>query len=199
MPDLQVHLQRFISCHRYALLYVICFSSKPSLQAQCTLFALDLPNYPQQVNICCRQVAPRHLLLADPSRQAHFALYAFSASMHMRRPVNTHIVVIGASDCGLSVVESLLFNTSLSFNAITLISPGGVGGQAMHSSHWLDSLVGPCAFCVVMLPNLPHCLYCQQTCCCTAWWLICMQKMCCNLCAVMSWASSQSCRLKQQI
>ena len=46
-------------------------------------------------------------------------------------PVNSHVVVAGASDCGLSVIESLLMHERLAFNALTLLAPGGLcSGQA---------------------------------------------------------------------
>lgn len=90
-------------------------------------------------------MAPRHLLLPPPSTQAadvQHALYAFSASRPTRRSINTHIVVVGASECGLSVVESLLFSQSLSFTAITLLAPGGLLSEGLYSRTVLARLVG---------------------------------------------------------
>ena len=75
----------------------------------------------------CRQVAPCHQVVqtAD-STEAGFALFAFSPDLPSRTAVNSHIVVAGASDCGLSVVETLLLHERLHFTAVTLLAPTGV-------------------------------------------------------------------------
>ena len=75
----------------------------------------------------CSQVAPRHKLLhtAD-STEAGFALFAFCPDLPGRKAVNSHIVVAGASDCGLSVIETLLLREMLQFNALTLLAPRNV-------------------------------------------------------------------------
>jgi NADH dehydrogenase FAD-containing subunit len=40
--------------------------------------------------------------------------------------VNTRIIVVGASDTGISFIESLLSNRYLQFTSIYLIAPGGL-------------------------------------------------------------------------
>ncbi|KAL0028967.1 hypothetical protein WJX77_008705 [Trebouxia sp. C0004] len=73
-----------------------------------------------------RQVAPRHRLQGAPATlQPEFALFAFWHEASSRTPVNSHVVVAGASVCGLSVIESLLMHETLAFNALTLLAPGG--------------------------------------------------------------------------
>ena len=95
--------------------------------------------------LCCRQVAPRHRLQVAPaSLQAEFALFAFWHEAPSRTPVNSHVVVAGASDCGLSVIESLLMHERLAFNALTLLAPGGLcNGQsaAMYKADLIARLV----------------------------------------------------------
>lgn len=77
--------------------------------------------------MCCRQVAPRHQVVqtAD-STEAGFALFAFCPDLPSRTAVNSHIVVAGASDTGLSVIETLLLHERLHFTAATLLAPTGV-------------------------------------------------------------------------
>ena len=94
---------------------------------------------------CCRQVAPRHTLQAAPAAlQAEFALFAFWHEAPIRMPVNSHAVVAGASDCGLSVIESLLMHERLAFNALTLLAPGGLCSRqaaAMYKADLIARLV----------------------------------------------------------
>ena len=75
--------------------------------------------------------------------------------MPARRSINTHIVVVGGSECGLSVVESLLFSQSLGFTAITLLAPGGLPNDGVYSRTVLTRLVG---FCDLL------CSSCMQRC-----------------------------------
>ena len=99
-----------------------CGSERCALQSACC----------ECLVLCCRQIAPRHRLQAAPTTlQAEFALFAFWHEAPSRTPVNSHVVVAGASDCGLSVIESLLMHERLAFNALTLLAPGGLcSGQA---------------------------------------------------------------------
>ena len=94
---------------------------------------------------CCRQVAPRHTLQAAPATlQAEFALFAFWHEAPSRTSVNSHVVVAGASDCGLSVIESLLMHERLAFNALTLLAPGGLCSRqaaAMYKADLIARLV----------------------------------------------------------
>ncbi len=39
---------------------------------------------------------------------------------------NSRIVVVGASDTGISFIESLLMIKNVIFNNVTLLSPGGI-------------------------------------------------------------------------
>ncbi|KAL0048960.1 hypothetical protein WJX82_003336 [Trebouxia sp. C0006] len=96
------------------------------------LYLLPLDQASIDVLRIFRQVAPRHRLQAAPaSLQAEFALFAFWHEAPNRTPVNSHVVVAGASDCGLSVIESLLMHERLAFNALTLLAPGGLcNGQS---------------------------------------------------------------------
>ncbi|KAL6751227.1 hypothetical protein V8C86DRAFT_2782277 [Haematococcus lacustris] len=79
------------------------------------------------------QVPPRHKL-AVAGQDASFALYLFSrrSAFAARQAVNAQVVVLGASEAGLAVVERLLMDAALVFNYITLLAPGGiiVGGVA---------------------------------------------------------------------
>ena len=46
---------------------------------------------------------------------------------------NTRIVVVGASDTGISFIESLLMIKDINFTNITLLSPGGIITQHVKS------------------------------------------------------------------
>ncbi|CAE7291623.1 CFAP61 [Symbiodinium sp. CCMP2456] len=58
-------------------------------------------------------------------------------------PVNARIVVVGASDCGLSFLESLLSIPHLLFNSLTLLAPGGL---EYHHAHHLPLVAGTAAY-----------------------------------------------------
>ena len=51
---------------------------------------------------------------------------------------NTRIVVVGASDTGVSFIESLLTIKNINFNNIMLLSPGGL--VSMHVKNQSDYL-----------------------------------------------------------
>ena len=51
---------------------------------------------------------------------------------------NTRIVVVGASDTGISFIESLLMIKDVNFTNITLLSPGGI--ITMHVNSQKDYL-----------------------------------------------------------
>lgn len=40
--------------------------------------------------------------------------------------VLAQVVVVGASECGLAVLERLLLDPELQFNYLTLLAPGGI-------------------------------------------------------------------------
>ena len=54
--------------------------------------------------------------------------------------MNCHIVVAGASDCGLSVIETLLLHERLHFSAITLLAPKGAATAAF-DAHYTAALL----------------------------------------------------------
>lgn len=61
-------------------------------------------------------------------KESDFAL-SFVTKKHLSEPkivINHRIVVVGASDTGLSFIESLLSNMYLQFNNIYLLAPGGL-------------------------------------------------------------------------
>ena len=51
---------------------------------------------------------------------------------------NTRIVIVGASDTGVSFVESLLMLKEITFQNITILSPGGI--LTMHVNNQSDLL-----------------------------------------------------------
>ncbi|KAK9809259.1 hypothetical protein WJX72_012281 [[Myrmecia] bisecta] len=93
-----------------------------------------------------RQVPVRNLCQPQDANDTAFALFVFSHKwFHHRRPaVNSHIVVVGASECGLSAVEQLVTSQQLAFNAITLVAPGGIlpGGVGSTVTESLLSKLG---------------------------------------------------------
>jgi hypothetical protein len=66
--------------------------------------------------------------------EAHFALFVFTARIATapRITINSRVVVVGATESALAVVERLLTCPSCAFNNITLVAAGGlfVGGPA---------------------------------------------------------------------
>ncbi|GLI68959.1 hypothetical protein VaNZ11_013487, partial [Volvox africanus] len=96
-------------------------------------YALPPGQQPPDMQEVLAQVAPRHRTASEKQLQAEFALYAFTrqAAFKRRRSVNAQIVIAGASECGLAVLERLLLDLDLQFNYLTLLAPGGikVGGM----------------------------------------------------------------------
>ncbi|GIL72909.1 hypothetical protein Vretifemale_3052 [Volvox reticuliferus] len=96
-------------------------------------YALPPGQQPPDMQEVLAQVAPRHRTASEKQLQAEFALYAFTrqAAFKRRRSVNAQIVIAGASECGLAVLERLLLDPDLQFNYLTLLAPGGikVGGM----------------------------------------------------------------------
>ena len=91
--------------------------------------------------MCCRQVAPRHTVLhtAD-STEAGYAVFAFYHELLGRIAVNSHVVVAGASDCGLSAIETLVLHERLHFSALTLLAPRGLPRGASNAHYTADLL-----------------------------------------------------------
>ena len=84
-----------------------------------------------------------------PEPTASFALFTFCHDLPGRTAVNLHIVVVGASDTGLSVLESLVLHERLNFTALTLLAPGGLSGvspDAQYSADLLTRLVSASHF-----------------------------------------------------
>lgn len=91
--------------------------------------------------VCCRQVAPRHTVLhtAD-NTEAGFALFVFYPELPGKTAVNSHVVVVGASDCGLSVIETLVLHERLQFSAVTLLAPRGLHAGASDAHYTAELL-----------------------------------------------------------
>lgn len=95
--------------------------------------------------VCCRQVSPRHTVThtAD-STEAGFALFVFYPELPGKITVNSHVVIVGASDCGLSVIETLVLHERLQFSALTLLAPRGLhtgASNAHYTAELLQQLV----------------------------------------------------------
>jgi hypothetical protein len=116
---------------------------------KCTSLYYALPpgQQPPDILHLMQQVPPRHRSMPADVAEASFALFVFSkCSAFVRKTVInaqvcrckmllwgisittwcTQVVVVGASECGLSVVEGLLLDAALTFGNITLLAPGGI-------------------------------------------------------------------------
>jgi len=96
--------------------------------------------------------------------QAEYALFAFWHEAPSRTPVNSHVVVAGASDCGLSVIESLLMHESLAFNAVTLLAPGGLGNGQSAATYKAD-LIARLVSWLYVSALVAEASACFNTCC----------------------------------
>ncbi|EFJ42895.1 hypothetical protein VOLCADRAFT_107000 [Volvox carteri f. nagariensis] len=118
----------FVHRHRTFLAGAMRLLGKAALY-----YALPPGQQPPDMQEVLAQVAPRHRTASEKQLQAEFALYAFTrqAAFKRRRSVNAQIVIAGASECGLAVLERLLLDPDLQFNYLTLLAPGGikVGGM----------------------------------------------------------------------
>lgn len=85
----------------------------------------------------------RQELLRDSARTNALSIVAKKLLSETKIPVNARIVVVGASDCGLSFLESLLSIPHLLFNSLTLLAPGGL---EYHHSHHLPLVAGSAAY-----------------------------------------------------
>ncbi|KAL3144090.1 hypothetical protein ABBQ32_003882 [Trebouxia sp. C0010 RCD-2024] len=88
-----------------------------------------------------RQVSPRHTVThtAD-STEAGFALFVFYPELPGKITVNSHVVIVGASDCGLSVIETLVLHERLQFSALTLLAPRGLHTGASNAHYTAELL-----------------------------------------------------------
>ena len=101
----------------------------------CVLYQLapggDQPTPPDVVHADFQLVAGRR---SHTGFEAHFALFVFTAriSAAPRVAVNSRVVVVGATEAALAVVERLLTCPGCAFNSVTLVASGGlnVGGPA---------------------------------------------------------------------
>jgi hypothetical protein len=85
----------------------------------------------------------RQQLLRDVAQTKALSVVAKKLLSETKIPVNSRIVVVGASDCGLSFLESLLSIPHLLFNSLTLLAPGGL---EYHHSHHLPLIAGTAAY-----------------------------------------------------
>jgi len=85
----------------------------------------------------------RQLLLRDTRQTQALSIVAKKLLSETKIPVNARIVVVGASDCGLSFLESLLSIPHLLFNSLTLLSPGGL---EYHHAHHLPLIQSTAAY-----------------------------------------------------
>jgi len=85
----------------------------------------------------------RQELLRDAAQTKALSIVPKKLLSETKIPVNARIVVVGASDCGLSFLESLLSIPHLLFNSLTLLAPGGL---EYHHSHHLPLVAGTAAY-----------------------------------------------------
>lgn len=90
-----------------------------------------------------RRENERQQLLRDMARTKALSIVAKKLLSETKIPVNARIVVVGASDCGLSFLESLLSIPHLLFNSLTLLAPGGL---EYHHAHHLPLVAGTAAY-----------------------------------------------------
>ncbi|MEW5309849.1 MAG: hypothetical protein WDW38_001700 [Sanguina aurantia] len=113
-------------------------------------YALPPGQQPPEMMEVLTQAAPRVLrrgpAAIEAAAAAEYALYMFrrSSAFRKRRAVNTQVVVVGASECGLAVIEALLLHPRLYFTALTLLAPGyiSVSGVVCHYSSSMLSRLG---------------------------------------------------------
>mmetsp|Transcript_104630 Transcript_104630/g.197075 ORF Transcript_104630/g.197075 Transcript_104630/m.197075 type:complete len:1537 (-) Transcript_104630:70-4680(-) len=89
------------------------------------------------------QELERQQLLRDVAQTKALSIVAKKLLSETKIPVNARIVVVGASDCGLSFLESLLSIPHLLFNSLTLLAPGGL---EYHHAHHLPLIAGTAAY-----------------------------------------------------
>ncbi|CAI8039464.1 Cilia- and flagella-associated protein 61 [Geodia barretti] len=80
--------------------------------------------YPDRERLGVNQPLPQVL----EEKQHPFALYHFNRklSLEPKTVINSRVVVVGASDTSLSLLESLVFCPHLSFSNLSLLSPSGL-------------------------------------------------------------------------
>jgi len=82
-------------------------------------------------------------MLRDTAQTKALSIVPKKLLSESKIPVNARIVVVGASDCGLSFLESLLSFPHLLFNSLTLLAPGGL---EYHHAHHLPLIAGTAAY-----------------------------------------------------
>merc|ERR1719277_2218704 len=90
-----------------------------------------------------KREAERQELLRDAAQTNALSIVPKKLLSETKIPVNARIVVVGASDCGLSFFEKLLSIPHLHFNSLTLLAPGGL---EYHHSHHLPLVAGTAAY-----------------------------------------------------
>jgi len=100
----------------------VLFYALPAGQAPPADLLQELAAVPQRHDVPADTAAP-----ADDAEGA-FALFAFTRRLAMapRVAVNARVLVVGASDTALALLEALLLARHLRFNHLTLLAPGGI-------------------------------------------------------------------------
>ncbi|XP_023215289.1 cilia- and flagella-associated protein 61-like isoform X2 [Centruroides sculpturatus] len=92
----------------------------------------------------------------EESQETPFALYHFSRKLSMKpkKNINHRIVIVGASEVALGVLEQLIFNTEMAFNNLVVISPYGISGNTTDDPYQTMLLPESVNYPQVMLDKL---------------------------------------------
>merc|ERR1719426_115767 len=111
---------------------------KPPKVASFANIEKDTPTEEQKA-----QLEREQFLEAGAARGMCLSIVAKKFLSESKLPVNSRIVVVGASDTGLSFLESLLAVPHLLCHNLTLLAPGGL---AYHHAHHLPLVEGSAAY-----------------------------------------------------
>merc|ERR1719316_1966004 len=111
---------------------------KPPKVASFANIEKDTPTEEQKA-----QLEREQFLQAGAARGMCLSIVAKKFLSESKLPVNSRIVVVGASDTGLSFLESLLAVPHLLCHNLTLLAPGGL---AYHHAHHLPLVEGSAAY-----------------------------------------------------
>ncbi|GMH33564.1 hypothetical protein BSKO_01398 [Bryopsis sp. KO-2023] len=97
------------------------------VQAKVLLYEVSPKQTPPDLINYFQQIPGRHKRLATEKFE-NFALLGITKNLAFgdREMINSQIVVVGPSECGLSAIERLLLDKDLYFTSITLLVPEGV-------------------------------------------------------------------------